>query len=118
MSIYPLVDTSRCVHKGHRPYSHLFCPSDQGPFIGLPLKLLVANETVAKCSALPPLVAPRPAIALVDRSLMKSASSSVDQTVNLCTMVGRIRIPREFWLVRCITVDEVNGDERRHHEGS
>src|ERR1700730_13950093 len=27
----PLVDTSRCVHKGHHPYSHLFCPngSDQ-----------------------------------------------------------------------------------------
>jgi hypothetical protein len=31
MSFYPLVDTSRCVHKGHHPYSHLFCPngSDQ-----------------------------------------------------------------------------------------
>jgi hypothetical protein len=25
VSIYPLVDTSRCVHKGHHPYSHLFC---------------------------------------------------------------------------------------------
>jgi hypothetical protein len=31
VSIYPLVDTSRCVHKGHHPCSHLFCPngSDQ-----------------------------------------------------------------------------------------
>jgi hypothetical protein len=27
MSIYPRVDTSRCVHKGHHPYSHLFCPN-------------------------------------------------------------------------------------------
>ena len=45
---------------------------------------------------------------------MKSASSAVDQTVNLWA----VRIAREFWLVHCITVDEVNGDERRHHEGS
>ena len=36
----------------------------------------------------------------------------------LITAVDGIRVAREFWLVHSITVDEVNGDERRHHEGS
>ena len=46
---------------------------------------------------------------------MKSASSSVDQTVNLW---AESVLLESFWLVHCITVDEVNGDERRHHEAS
>jgi hypothetical protein len=44
VSIYSLVDTSRCVHKGHHPYPHFFCPNGTDQTLAL---LLAGDGNVA-----------------------------------------------------------------------
>lgn len=50
MSIYPLVDTSRSVHKGRHPYSHLFCPNGSDQTLTQKVERTCQNLSILKQS--------------------------------------------------------------------